>query len=332
MSGRDAGTGPTASVELGATGVRVTRMGFGTAPLGGLFEAVEENQATTAVRRALDTGIGYFDSAPHYGWGLAERRLGAALRGVDAMPVIATKIGYSLRPSTAPPHAFVGAPALEPYVDWSPTGIERSLEASFDRLGIDHVDILYLHDPTNGEFDDLIKVGAATARRWQTQGLVGAVGAGMNVASEALELLRRVDLDCLLIAGRLSLLDQSAVPELLPHCQANDVAVVVGGVFNSGILAAPDASAHFDYGPASEDIVSRTVAIRRICESHEVPLAAAALQFPFRYPAVASVIPGMRSVQEVDDNLRLWGHEIPETLWAELETAGLIPALDERVV
>jgi D-threo-aldose 1-dehydrogenase len=322
-------SGAADSVVLGATDVKVTRIGFGTAPLGGLFEAVDDVQAIAAVRRALDAGIGYFDSAPHYGWGLAERRLGAGLAGVTPMPAVGTKIGYSLRPSAAPPHAFVGAPPLEPYVDWSPAGIERSLEASFERLGVDRVDVLYLHDPTNGEFDELIKVGAATARRWQAEGLVGAIGAGMNVASDALELLRRVELDCLLIAGRVSLLDQTAIPGLLPYCQAHDVAVVVGGVFNSGILAAPDTARHFDYGLASDEVVNRTAAIRRICEANDVPLAAAALQFPFRYPGVASVIPGMRSAKEVDDNLRLYAHEIPETLWRDLERADLITSREE---
>lgn len=317
-------------VALGATDVKVTRIGFGTAPLGGLFEALEDDQATAAVTRALGGGIGYFDSAPHYGWGLAESRLGSALVGVTPLPAVGTKIGYSLRPSTAPPHAFVGAPELEPYVDWSPAGIERSFEASLERLGVDRVDVLYLHDPTNGEFDEMIRVGAATARRWQAEGLVGAIGAGMNQADEALELLRRVELDCLLIAGRVSLLDQTAIPELLPYCQAHGVAVVVGGVFNSGILAAPDTAPLFDYAPASDEVVNRTSAIRRICEAHDVPLAAAALQFPFRYPAVASVIPGMRSPDEVEDNLRLYAHAIPEKLWVDLEQAELIAPLGGR--
>jgi D-threo-aldose 1-dehydrogenase len=319
---------PTAvdSIALGSTGVEVTRIGFGTAPLGGLFEAVDEVEATAAVRRALGAGVGYFDSAPHYGWGLAERRLGIALADVTPLPAIATKIGYSLRPSTAPPHAFVGAPPLEPYVDWSPEGLEKSFAASLERLGVDRVDVLYLHDPTNGDFDEMIDIGAATARRWQAEGLVGAVGAGMNVADEALALLRRVELDCLLIAGRVSLLDQTGIRELLPYCQTHGIGVVVGGVFNSGILAAPDDAPQFDYAPAPDEIVTRTAAIRRICEANDVPLAAAALQFPFRYPSVASVIPGMRSAAEVEANLSLYARDIPDSLWRDLENAGLIVA------
>jgi D-threo-aldose 1-dehydrogenase len=327
MSAARGKAGAAEAVVLGSTDVKLTRIGFGTAPLGGLFEAVEEADALAAVSVAIDAGIGYFDSAPHYGWGLAEQRLGAGLAGVAPLPAIGTKIGYSLRPSDKPPHAFVGAPPLEPYVDWSPAGIERSFQASLERLGVDRVDVLYLHDPTNGDFDELIRVGATTARRWQSEGLVGAVGAGMNDAAGTLELLERVELDCVLIAGRVSLLDQSAIPELLPFCEEHGVAVIVGGVFNSGILATPEATPQFDYEPASAEIVARTAAIRRICDAHDVPLAAAALQFPFRYAVVASVIPGMRSATEVEDDLRLYAHEIPEALWRDLEQAELITAL-----
>ena len=260
-------------VALGGTDVTISRIGFGTAPLGGLFEAVQERQATAAVSAALDAGISYFDSAPHYGWGLAEQRLGAALVGVDPRPRVGTKIGYGLRPATKPPHAFVGAPPLEPFVDWTAAGVEQSFSASLERLGVDRVDVLYLHDPNSRDhFDEMIKVGAAMARRWQAEGLVGAVGAGMNETDDALELLKRVELDCILIAGRVSLLDQSAVSQLLPYCQEHNVGVVVGGVFNSGILAAPEATPTFDYGPASAEIVARTAAVRRICEAHDVPL------------------------------------------------------------
>ncbi|HEX3802350.1 MAG TPA: aldo/keto reductase [Solirubrobacteraceae bacterium] len=318
---------PADQVALGGTDVTISRIGFGTAPLGGLFEAVEEAQATAAVSTALNAGISYFDSAPHYGWGLAEQRLGAALAGVDPRPGIGTKIGYGLRPSTKPPHAFVGAPPLEPFVDWTAAGVERSFNASLERLGVDRVDVLYLHDPNNrDDFDEMIKVGATMARRWQAEGLVGAVGAGMNETDDTLELLKRVELDCVLIAGRVSLLDQSAVPELLPYCQEHNVGVIVGGVFNSGVLAAPEATPNFDYGPAPAEIMTRTGAIRRICEAHDVPLAAAALQYPFRHAAVTAVIPGMRSPEEVEDDLRLFAHEIPEVLWYELERADLIPA------
>jgi D-threo-aldose 1-dehydrogenase len=315
----------SATVAIGSTQTSVSRIGFGTAPLGGLFEAVDEAQASAALERGLALGLSYFDTAPHYGWGLAEQRLGAALATASPRPAIGTKIGYGLRPSTESKHPFFGVPDLEPYVDWSPAGIEQSFAESLERLGVDRVDILYLHDPSNGEFDDLVRHGAAAARRWQDEGVVGAVGAGMNTTEDALALAELVDLDVILIAGRVSLLDQSATETLLPRCQSRGTSVIVGGVYNSGILVRPDASAHFDYAPAAAKQVVQARKIAVVCERHGVPLPAAAIQFPFRYAAVTAVIPGMRSVEEVDENLRLFEHEIPDELWAALESEALIP-------
>ena len=320
---------PTATTTVGATGVTITRIGFGTAPLGGLYDVVDEADAHAAVQRGLDAGLGYFDSAPHYGWGLAETRLGAALAEAGRRPAIGTKIGYGLRPSTQASHDFFGTPPLEPYIDWTEEGVQRSFEGSLERLGTDRVDILYLHDPTNGEFDDLVRVGATTARKWQDEGIVGAVGAGMNTTADAVALHERVELDAVLIAGRVSLLDQSATEVLLPRCASRGTSVIVGGVYSSGILARPDVSAKYDYKPAAAELVGRARQIGVICERHGVPLQAAAIQFPFRYDAVTAVIPGMRSVEEVDQNLAWCAHEIPAELWAELEAAGHIPPLDD---
>jgi D-threo-aldose 1-dehydrogenase len=316
---------PFETVSVGSTGVTVTRVGFGTAPLGGLYQAVGDEQAAGALARGLEAGFGYFDSAPHYGWGLAEQRLGAALAATERTPSVGTKVGYGLRPAAGEEHVFIGAPPLEPYVDWTEAGVRRSFESSLERLGVDRVDILYLHDPASGDFDELVRVGAAAARRWQDEGMVGAVGAGMNTAADALALLELVDLDVMLIAGRVSLLDQTAVTELLPRCEQRGVSIIVGGVFNSGILARADASARFDYEPATAAVTERARAIATTCERYEVPLAAAALQFPFRYPAVTSVIPGMRSAEEVDENLELLAHEIPDELWSGLNERGLVP-------
>jgi D-threo-aldose 1-dehydrogenase len=320
---------PTATTTVGSTGVTITRIGFGTAPLGGLYEVVDEADAHAAVQRGLDAGLGYFDSAPHYGWGLAEERLGAALAQAGRRPAIGTKIGYGLRPSTEASHDFFGTPPLEPYVDWTEEGVQRSFEGSLERLRTDRVDILYMHDPTDGEFDDLVRVGATTARKWQDEGIVGAVGAGMNTTADAVALLERVELDAVLIAGRVSLLDQSATELLLPRCASRGTSVIVGGVYSSGILARPDVAAKYDYKPAAAELVERARQIGAICERHGVPLQAAAIQFPFRYDAVTAVIPGMRSVEEVDQNLAWCAHEIPAELWAELEAAGHIPPLDD---
>ena len=258
---------------------------------------------------------------------MAERRLGQALAATSISPVVGTKIGYSFRDAPKPDEFFVGAPQLEAYVDWSEAGVERSFELSLERLGVDRVDILYLHDTLNGDFGEMVRVGAAAARRWQEEGLVGAVGAGMNYTEDCLALLEQVELDCLLIAGRITLLDQSAAESLLPLCAARGVAVIVGGVDNSGILARPDASARFDYAPAAAELVERARKIGAVCEKHGIPLSAAALQYPFHYPAVASVIPGMRLVKEVNENLHGFKVEIPPELWSDLEKTGLILSL-----
>jgi D-threo-aldose 1-dehydrogenase len=300
------------------------RLGFGTAPLAGLYDAVGEAGAAAALDRAFAAGISYFDTAPHYGFGVAEERLGAAVARAGTVPLIGTKIGYSLREADEPDRYFIDAPQVKPYVDWSEGGVRQGFEQSLERLGVDRVDILYLHDPLNGELDEMIRVGASAARRWQDEGLVGALGAGMMSTKDSIALIERLELDYLLIAGRLSLLDQSACDELLPLCEAKGVSVVAGGVYNSGILARPDASARYDYNPAPPDLIERAQRIGSVCERHGVPLPAAALQFPFQFAEVACVIPGMRSVQEVDDNLRWFEHAIPDDLWAELEAEELI--------
>jgi D-threo-aldose 1-dehydrogenase len=305
-------------------GFELPRLGFGTAPLGGLYDAVGETQAAAALDRGFSDGIAYFDTAPHYGSGVAEERLGAAIARAGRIPLLSTKIGYSFKETDKPDEFFIDAPQVEAYVDWSEAGIERGFELSLERLGVDRVDILFLHDTLTGDFEDMVRVGAAAARRWQDEGLVTAVGAGMNYAKDAIALLEQVELDCLLVAGRVSLLDQTAVGELLPLCEARGVSVIAGGVFNSGILARPDASARYDYAPAPPDLVARAQKIGTVCERHGVPLAAAALQYPLQFPAVVTVIPGMRSVDEVDVNLRLFEHAIPDALWDELEAEGLV--------
>jgi D-threo-aldose 1-dehydrogenase len=307
-----------------ANGIQLPRLGFGTAPLAGLYDTVGEVQAAAALERGFAAGISYFDTAPHYGYGVAEERLGAAIGRAGTLPLIGTKIGYSLREADKPDEYFLDAPQVEAYVDWSEAGIQRGFEQSLARLGVDRVDILFLHDPLTGELDEMIRVGAASARRWQEEGLIGAVGAGMMNTKDSIALVERVELDYLLIAGRLSLLDQSASEALLPLCEARGVSVIAGGVFNSGILARPEASARYDYVPAPPELIARAQRIGSVCERHGVPLPAAAVQFPFQFPAVACVIPGMRSADEVNENLAWFEHPIPDDLWVDLEAEGLI--------
>jgi D-threo-aldose 1-dehydrogenase len=321
--------GKVPSVPLGRTGLSVSALALGTAPLGNLYAAVAEEEAEATVRAALGAGLTYLDTAPHYGLGLAEQRLGRVLAGVprDAF-VLSTKVGRlarRLRPGeTADPEGFVDAPAGKRVWDFSRIGVARSLEESLDRLGLDHVDVLYVHDPDDHEREALEQAFPALADL-RDQGVVRAIGAGMNQSEMLTRFVRRFDLDVVLVAGRYSLLDQSALDELLPACQERGVAVVVGGVFNSGLLADPRPGAPFDYRPARPELVARATRLQEVCARHGVPLRAAALAFPYGHPAVTSVLVGVRSVAELAEDVALFMRWVPDDLWAELASTGLLP-------
>jgi D-threo-aldose 1-dehydrogenase len=292
-----------------------SRLGLGTAPLAGLYEAVSEEQAHAVVDRAWECGIRVFDTAPLYGSGLAERRLGAALRGRPREAyVVSTKVGRLLRPGRPQP-IFPDAPRLAPFFDFSSDAVLRSLDQSLERLGLDRVDIALLHDPDD-HLDQALDGAYAALDRLRGEGVVAAIGAGMNHCGPMAELVRRADLDCVLLAGRYTLLDRAAADELLPLCEERGVAVIVGGVFNSGVLADGDT---FDYEPAPREVRARVATLREVCERHGTPLAGAAIQFPLRHPAVACVLAGCRSPAEVEEDARLAKLEIPEELWRELQ-------------
>jgi D-threo-aldose 1-dehydrogenase len=317
------------AVALGRTGLRVRALSLGTAPLGNLFATVADADAEATVRAALAAGLTYLDTAPHYGLGLAERRLGRVLAGLPRDEfVVSTKVGRLLRPlgpgETADPEGFVGAPAGKRVWDLSREGVRRSLEESLDRLGLDRVDILFLHDPDDHEREAYEQAFPALAEL-RDQGTVGAIGAGMNQAEMLTRFVRDLDLDMVLVAGRYSLLDQTALAELLPACAARGTAVVVGGVFNSGLLADPRPGTTFDYAPAAPGLVARAVRLGEVCASHGVPLRAAALAFPFGHPAVTSVLVGARSAGEVEDAVAMFGRPVPGDLWADLVATGLLP-------
>lgn len=286
----------------------IRKLGFGASALGGLFAEVDETTARATVDRAWELGIRSFDTAPLYGSGLSERRLGAALR---ARPrdeyVLSTKVGRVLRPGQ-PDAAFVGAPALAPVFDYSRAGVLRSLEESRERLGIAQIDIALIHDP-EAHMDEAL--AAVEALRNE----VAHVGVGTNVAETALRFMRETAVDTVLIAGRLTLLDQSAADELLPLAATRDVDLIVGGVYNSGILAG---GRTFDYAAAPTAIVARAQELREICSAYGVPLAAAAIQFPLRYAATSRLLVGARSPAEVETNVELLATDIPEELWREL--------------
>lgn len=312
-------------VRLGATGVRVSRLVMGCAPLGGLFAPVSEQQARATVEEAWDVGVRTFDTAPHYGAGLSERRVGAALRERprDEL-VLSTKVGRLLRPDAGEEDpAFAEPTGLRRVWDFSADGVRRSLEESLERLGLDRVDILLVHDPDE-HLDAAIHEALPALARLRDEGLIRAVGAGMNAAAPLERIVREADVDCVLVAGRVTLLDQSAVPGLLPLCRERGVGVIAGGVFSSGILADPGPDARHDYAPAPEEVRRRVAAIAAVCDRHGVPLHTAALALPRQRDDVASVLVGARSPEEVRANLDAFESHVPADLWRDLVAEGLL--------
>jgi D-threo-aldose 1-dehydrogenase len=318
------------TVDLGRGGLRVSALALGTAPLGNLFAPVAEEDAAATVASALAAGLTYVDTAPHYGLGLAERRLGRLLAGLPRDRfVVSTKVGRLVRPlapgETADPEGFADAPPAKRVWDFSGDGVRRSLEESLERLGLDRVDIVLVHDPDDHEREATEQALPALIEL-RDQGVVTAVGAGMNQAEMLTRFVRDLDIDVVLVAGRYSLLDQRALAELLPTCAARGAAVVVGGVFNSGLLADPRPGATFDYAPAPAELVDRAARLAEVCARHGTPLRAAALAFPFGHPAVTSVLVGARSAAEVTDAVACFERPVPEALWAELVATGLLPS------
>jgi D-threo-aldose 1-dehydrogenase len=318
------------TVALGRGGLRVSALALGTAPLGNLFAPVAEEDAAATVGSALEAGLTYVDTAPHYGLGLAERRLGRLLAGVPRDRfVVSTKVGRLVRPlapgETADPEGFADSPPARRVWDLSGDGVRRSLEESLERLGLDRVDILLLHDPDDHEREAYEQAFPALIEL-RDQGVVTAIGAGMNQAEMLTRFVRDLDIDVVLVAGRYSLLDQRALAELLPTCAARGTAVVVGGVFNSGLLADPRPGATFDYAPAPPELVDRAARLAEVCARHGTPLRAAALAFPFGHPAVTSVLVGARSAAEVQDAVACFEWPVPGELWADLVATGLLPA------
>lgn len=319
--------------QLGRTAVRVTRFGLGSAPLGNLFEVVEDGLARSVVANAFGAGIRLFDTAPLYGYGVAESRLGQVLseKPRDSF-VLATKVGRLLRagiPADATQshdgEAFYkGTPPVSPVFDFSYDGVMRSVEESLARLSLDRVDILHIHDPDE-HYDAALQGAYRALAKLRSEGLIGAVGAGMNQAEMLARFATDADFDCFLLAGRYTLLDQSALGELLPLCSAKGIAIIIGGVYNSGLLADPTPGARFNYMPAAEDQLLRAQRLAEVCRRHGVPLKAAALRFPFGHPSVTTVLVGCRSVAELEENIRMFETDVPEALWQEFKSEGLLP-------
>ncbi|MER7774709.1 aldo/keto reductase [Streptomyces sp. NPDC096191] len=328
---------------LGGSGVPVTALGLGAAAIAGLYEAVGEDEAAATVEAAWDAGIRYFDTAPHYGLGLSERRLGAALRTRPREEfVLSTKVGRVLEPHDGGgddrANGFAVPATHRRRWDFSADGVRRSLEDSLTRLGLDRVDLVLLHDPDeHGE--QAFREAYPALEELRSQGVVRAIGAGMNQSRMLTRFLTDTDVDAVLCAGRYTLLDQGALETLLPAASAAGKSVIVGGVFNSGLLADPAPGATYDYAAAPSDLLDRAVRMRAVTEAHGLPLRAAALRFPFGHPAVASVLAGARSAAQVVDAVAQLRGPAPGAVWDDLRAQGLLaggvpvpePVLDGRL-
>jgi D-threo-aldose 1-dehydrogenase len=302
------------------TGVEVSRLSLGTAALGGLYTSVSDADCTDTVLTAIDNGINFIDTAPHYGKGVSEVRIGNALAGRDRSTfVISTKIGRLLVPSTTDIDDFFmdADNTVERKFDFSAHGVRQSLEGSLERLGLDSVEILFIHDPDENA-DEAILEAYPELDRMRSEGIIKAIGVGMNQCETPTRVIKETDIDMVLIAGRYSLLDQKALEGLLPAALERNVDIIAAGVFNSGILANPVKGATYDYVPASDELLAKAVRIREVLDGHNVSLTSAALQFPLRHPAVKSVLVGCRNAAEVETNIREFDKTIENKVWDDL--------------
>ena len=316
-------------VKLKRSNLEVTRLSLGTAPLGGLFASVTDKDGDELLNSALDLGINYFDTAPQYGHGVAEIRLGRALQNARVPFVVETKVGRVLKrvEGVEPEKWFPDAPRdIVPIYDYSKAGIRQSFEESLERLGLPHIDIVLMHD-SEDYIPEAIDNAFPVLADLRSQGLIKAIGLGMNYVEPALEIMKNTDLDIALIAGRYTLLDQVAQEELFPYALANNIDISMGGVLNSGVLANPAPGATYNYLPASDEIIARAKKICDFLKERNVPLIAAAVQFPMRHPAVTSVVTGPRNVSELQTYVDGFDFPIPESVWVDLENSGLVERL-----
>lgn len=302
------------------------KLGFGGAGIGNLYKAIPDGEALATVLAAWDAGIRYFDTAPHYGLGLSEQRLGAVLRDKPRNEfVISTKVGRLLEPNAAggqDPEGFDVPATTRRVWDFSEAGIRRSIEDSLERLGLEHVDIAYLHDADVHDLQAGIDQGLPALEKLRGEGVVKAIGVGLNSAEAALECVEAADLDLVMLAGRYTLLEQPSVP-LLERCVARRTGVVNVGAYNSGLLARPEVpdDAHYNYHQAPPTVLERARRLAAVCRDFGVELPTAALQFPLRHPAVVNVTVGATSPEQVVTNAARMEEHVPDELWEALEAA-----------
>lgn len=315
---------------LTRSGLAMSELGLGCASLAGIHRPVAEDDARATIVDALKSGVTYFDTAPFYGHGLSERLTGDALRGQHGM-VLSSKVGRLLRPGLREdPGAWVTALPFTPDYDYSYDGVMRSYEDSLQRMGLDHIDILYVHDignMTHGEklgpalFETAMTSGYKALEELRGSGAISAFGLGVNEVAVCDAAMARGDWDVFLLAGRYTLLEQTPLHGLMAACAARGTDIVVGGPFNSGVLVGGDS---FDYGAIPPSVAEKVHAMSRVCTAHGVPLPAAALQFPIAHRVIKSVIPGPRTPEELAQILAWWDHPIPAAFWSDLKSEGLL--------
>ena len=331
---------PTAQRKLGRTDLAVTQFGFGTAPFSGFRDTIPEDAALATIQAAWDGGVRMFDTSPYYGYGRAELRLGSVLRDKPRDEfVLSTKIGRVMHPlgrhGTPPADWRTGGLRFVPEFDYSYDGVHRSLEQSMLRLGMDSIDIVFIHDVdfwTTQDRDVLEQRfiqamdGAHKALvELRAQGVIKAFGVGLNEADTSARFVRAGDFDCVLLAGRYTLLEQGALSDFLPLCEQKGVGVIIGGPLNSGILATgAREGARYNYQAPPPEVSEKVKKLSAVCARNNVELAAAALQFPLGHPAVTGIIPGAMNAGEVTGNLALFQKQLPPALWAELRSEGLL--------
>lgn len=315
---------PFATRRVGRTALRLPQLGLGTGPLGGWPTAVPIDVAQATIVRAYDAGIRYFDTAPFYGLGLSEENLGRTLplRDRDSF-VISTKVGRLLVDGEPDESLFKGVPPRRPVVDFSYEGALDSLAASRSRLGLGRVDIALIHDPDDRQ-SEAMRGAYRALHELRAGGELTAIGVGMNWSAPLARFAAEAEFDCMLCAGRYTLLEQESLDDLLSVAVEREVSVIAGGVFNSGLLVHPGTDSTYDYDPAPPGVVEKALRLEQVCAEFDVPLRAAAIQFPLAHPAVASVIVGARSPSEVDDNLDMIRLPVPRELWVALKEHGLV--------
>lgn len=324
--------------QIGRTGLEVDTLGFGCAPLGNLYHSISDDESKEVLNAAWQAGFRHFDTAPHYGQGLSERRTGDLLRPLQGKQyILSSKVGRILKPAgyAKERHGFVSPMPFNIHYDYSYDGIMRSFEDSLQRLGLDRIDILYMHDigrDTHGAQNDkyfpiAMQGGYKAMDELRSQGLVKAIGLGVNEYEVCEQALDHGDWDCFLLAGRYSLLEQESLDTFLPTCQKRNCSIIVGGPYNSGILATGvrgKGIANYNYAPAPAAIIERVGKIEAICDEYNVTLAAAALQFPLAHPSVVSVIPGLGNVSRIQKTIDLFNQPIPNEFWQNLKAANLL--------